>query len=63
MDTSGFVYVTDYSNNVIRKISPDGVVSTLAGEGSIGLSDGSGATATFSSPYGLAVDSSGFVYV
>ncbi len=62
VDVSGAVYVADYSNNRIRKISPEGVVSTLAGS-TQGFVDGTGAAAQFNRPYGVAVDSSGTVYV
>ncbi|MEY2658848.1 MAG: hypothetical protein RLZZ123_20 [Pseudomonadota bacterium] len=63
VDRSGHLYVADALNNRIRKISPAGVVSTLAGTGSSGAVNGSAATATFSNPSGLAVDSSGNVFV
>lgn len=63
VDASGTVYVADTGNHRIRKITSAGVVSTLAGSGSAGFVDGSGSTAKFSSPYGLAVDGSGNVYV
>lgn len=63
VDRNGFVYVTDYSNQVIRKISPDGMVTTFAGSGTAGYRDGAGSTAQFWAPYGLAVDRRGFVYV
>lgn len=63
VDSSGNVYVSDSNNNEIRKITPGGLVSTLAGSGSAGNSDGSGTAASFSDPYGIAVDSSGNVYV
>ena len=52
-DTSGNVYVADY--NIIRKITPAGVVSTLAGRpGVTGSTDRTGATASFYFPTGVA---------
>jgi len=64
VDSSGNVYVADTYNQTIRKITPAGVVTTLAGlAGSIGSADGTGSTARFWQPYGVAVDSSGNVYV
>jgi len=63
VDSSGNVYVADYANNRIRKITPAGVVSTLAGSGTRGHVDGPGTTALFDHLIGVAVDSSGNVYV
>jgi sugar lactone lactonase YvrE len=63
VDASGYVYVADSYNFRIRKISPEGVVSTLAGSGSYGTADGSGTAASFDYPNGVAVDASGYVYV
>lgn len=63
VDSSGNVYVADYQNNRIRKISPAGAVTTLAGSGSTGSADGTGTAAQFSDPIGVAVDASGVVYV
>ncbi|MDP6794196.1 MAG: immunoglobulin domain-containing protein [Verrucomicrobiota bacterium] len=63
LDSSGNVYVADVGNHKIRKITPEGVVSTLAGSGSKGSIDGPGADAQFSMPNGIALDSSGNIYV
>lgn len=63
-DTARNVYVADGYNHTIRKVTPSGEVSTLAGSaGNPGFADGLGAAATFSSPTGVAVDSLGNVYV
>ena len=62
VDSIGNVYVAD-GGNKIRKITPSGVVSTLAGSGSEGSVDGTGIAARFSYPQGVAVDSIGNVYV
>ncbi|VDB00472.1 hypothetical protein S1OALGB6SA_1554, partial [Olavius algarvensis spirochete endosymbiont] len=50
-------------NHRIRKITPAGVVSTLAGTGTLGHTDGASNTAQFNSPIGVAVDSESNVYV
>ena len=67
VDGSGNVYVADHQNNCIRKISSSGVVSTLAGGGSdgisIGATDGTGTGALFFRPYDVAVDDLGNIYV
>src|SRR6266704_7080 len=63
-DSSGNVYVADTDNQTIRKITPAGVVTTLAGlAGSGGSADGTGSAARFNIPFGVATDSSGNVYV
>jgi hypothetical protein len=64
VDTSGTIYVADSQNFTIRKITPTGTVSTLAGlAGSAGNIDGVGSAARFSYPTALAVDTAGNVYV
>jgi hypothetical protein len=63
VDAAGNVYVADVFNNMIRKITPNGIVSTLAGSGGRGYDNGAGATATFTSIKRIAVDGSGNVYV
>lgn len=62
-DASGNMYVADGGNMIIRKITPAGVVSTLAGTGTQGSTDGTTLTATFDTPFGVAVDGAGNVYV
>ena len=63
VDADGNVYVTDTNNHSIRKITPSGEVTTLAGNGTDGAQDGTGATATFSSPFGVMVDATGNLYI
>jgi sugar lactone lactonase YvrE len=64
LDGAGNCYVGDTGNSTIRKITPAGVVSTLAGSaGQSGSADGAGSTARFNGPTGLAVDGAGTVYV
>ena len=64
VDSTGNVFVVDQGNNTIRKITPTGVVSTLAGvAGLVGSADGNTTAARFSSPYGIAIDSAGLIYV
>ena len=59
----GTVYVADTYNHCIRKITPDGRVTTLAGTGQPGLRNGPGRLARFRYPTGVAVDRRGVVYV
>ena len=64
VDSAGNVFIADTSNHTIRKITPKGEVSTLAGQpGVIGSADGPSQLATFNNPLGVAVDSKGNVYV
>jgi len=64
VDGTGNVYVADTYNNTIRKVTPAGVVTTLAGAaGQYGSVDGTGSAARFNNPEGVAVDGSGNGYV
>src|SRR5438093_1509884 len=62
--SAGTPYVTDTGNPTIRKVTPTGVVTTLAGlAGGQGSANGTGSAARFWNPHGVAVDSTGNVYV
>src|ERR1017187_7677774 len=64
IDGAGNAYVADLYNFTVRKVTPNGVVTALAGQaGSMGGNDGKGRAARFNSPVGVAVDSAGNVYV
>lgn len=64
VDGSGNLYVAEYLNHTIRKITPSGVVTTFAGNAGVpGSSDGTGTAARFSYPRGIAIDGSGNLYV
>jgi sugar lactone lactonase YvrE len=72
VDRSGTVYVADFGNHLVRKVTPDGVVSTLAGKYVFdlnrqapvgGFNDGPGAEARFNGPFGMAVDQEGNIFV
>ena len=63
VDSAGNVYVADESNNEIRMITPAGAVTTFAGSTTAGNTNGTGAGASFSAPNGIAIDSSGNLWV
>ncbi len=63
IDSNDILYVADYGNHKIRKITPDGIVSTLAGTGEMGAANGTTETAQFNGPTGVGVDSQGTVFV
>jgi hypothetical protein len=63
LDADGNVVVGDSENHRIRKVTPGGIVSTLAGSGTGAFADGTGVGASFSNPYGVAVDASGNIIV
>jgi hypothetical protein len=64
VDALGQIYVADNGNCTIRKITPDGFVTTLAGPpGEYGNVDGTGSATRFFRPLGLAVDGAGIVFV
>ncbi len=62
LDAAGNIYVADAGNHRIRKITPTGTVSTIAGS-TVGVTEGIGTAAKFNTPAGVAVDASGNIYV
>jgi hypothetical protein len=64
IDASGNLYLADWGNHTIRRITPAGVVTTLAGQaGAAGSADGVGAAARFNLPGAVAIDGNGYLYV
>jgi uncharacterized protein (TIGR03437 family) len=65
LDSNGYVYIADTNNNRIRKVAPDGIITTIAGQGPATYSgdNGPATSATISFPHGIAVDASGNVYI
>ncbi len=64
IDSSDNIFVVDLSNATIRKVTPQGVVTTFAGSAGVsGSTDGTGSNARFSYPIGIAIDSSDNLYV
>ena len=64
IDLSGNLYVPDTGNNCIKMVTQDGIVSTIAGvPGVAGNIDGPGSIARFNHPQGIAIDSSGILYI
>lgn len=63
LDSAGDLFIADTTNNRIRKVTPAGVVTTFAGSGVAGNTDGTGAAAQFNSPRAICCDSSDNLYV
>jgi hypothetical protein len=63
LDGNGNLFVADMQNHAIRKVSPGGVVTTIAGNGAPGAVNGNGTAASFNNPAGIAVDANGNVFV
>lgn len=63
VDAQGTLYVADTANNAIRRIDPNGEVSTIAGDTVPGYRDGPGPTARFNGPMGIAIDRDGRIIV
>ena len=63
LEPDGSVIVADSGNDAIRRIAPDGTVTTVAGGGEEGLREGACSEALFSEPRGVAVDQDGLIYV
>lgn len=63
-DVTGNLYVADFGNSTIRKITPGGAVSTIAGSSlQVGTADGTGAAARFNHPASISIDAAGTLYV
>jgi hypothetical protein len=63
VDVDGNVYVSDSGHNCVKKITPSGTVTTVAGSGQSGSSDGAALQARFNQPNGLAVTTTGVLYI
>ena len=63
VDSAGTVYFSNLGNHTIYKVSPTGVASVFVGSGSAGYADGTGTTASFNDPIGLAFDAEDNLYV
>jgi sugar lactone lactonase YvrE len=65
MDSAGNIYIADMRNNRIRKVAASGIITTVAGNGTGGYSgdNGPATSASLSSPLGVALDSSGNIYI
>ena len=63
LDSTGNLFIADTANNRIRKVTPAGVVTTFAGSGVAGNTDGTGVAAQFNSPIAICCDSSDNLYV
>jgi hypothetical protein len=62
-DLSGNIFVTDTLRHAIRKITPQGQVTTIAGGNGIGSTNGLGSAARFCNPSGIVIDSNNNLYV
>ena len=65
LDASGDLYIADHDNNVIRKVSPNGIITTVAGNGSNASPSYTGPASgvKLSAPFGVTVDASGNLYI
>lgn len=65
IDSQGNIYFTEYNNHILRKVDPQGNISTAAGTGTSGCSADPGVITTcrFSFPHGVAIDNNGLIYV
>jgi uncharacterized protein (TIGR03437 family) len=63
VDNTGNLYIAEDVTNQIRRVAPNGVITTLAGSGTPGFRDGAAASARFFTPVGLALDSAGNLFV